>query len=65
MEKYATINEQTEAEKKEGMFLSTLHELKDLRNVIFCGLLGAMAIALDQFTTIKIGDYIRDRKSVV
>ena len=59
MEKYATINEQTEAEKKEGMCLSSLHELKDLRNVIFCGLLGAMAIALDQFTTIKIGDYIR------
>ena len=59
MEKYVSLEEQTQAEKQKNLFVSSLHELKDLRNVVFCGLLGAMAIALDQFTSIKIGDYIR------
>lgn len=59
MEKYVSLGEQTQEEKSRNLFAASLHELKDLRNVVFCGLLGAMAIALDQFTTIKIGEYIR------
>lgn len=59
MEKYVSLGEQTQAEKERNLFTASLHELKDLRNLVFCGLLGAMAIALDQFTTIKIGEYIR------
>lgn len=59
MEKYVSLGEQTQEEKNRNLFTASLHELKDLRNVVFCGLLGAMAIALDQFTTIKIGEYIR------
>lgn len=59
MEKYVSLGDQTQEEKSRNLFAASLHELKDLRNVVFCGLLGAMAIALDQFTTIKIGEYIR------
>ena len=59
MEKYVSLGEQSQEERNRNLFSASLHELKDLRNVVFCGLLGAMAIALDQFTTIKIGEYIR------
>lgn len=37
----------------------TLYEFKQTRNVIFCGLMAAIAVILTYMTTIQIGPYIK------
>ncbi|WP_099468959.1 folate family ECF transporter S component [Konateibacter massiliensis] len=38
---------------------SSLYEFKETRNVVFCGLMAALAIILGYVTTITIGPYIK------
>ena len=40
-------------------FKSSAQELKDLRKLVFCGLMAALAIILSATTTIKLGPYLR------
>ncbi len=44
---------------KTNRWISSLNEFKILRNVVFCGMMAAVAIVLGLFTTINIGNYIR------
>lgn len=42
-----------------SLFCDSLHELQVLRNVIFCALMGAIAIVLKSVASLDIGPYIR------
>lgn len=41
------------------IFKSSAKELQDLRKLVFCGLMAALAIILSATTTIKLGPYLR------
>lgn len=45
--------------KTKEKFLESLGELKNTRNLVFCGLMAALAVALRFLATIEIGPYIR------
>lgn len=45
--------------KQKENFVSSLKELKVTRNVVICGLMAALAVALRFVATIEIGPYIR------
>lgn len=40
-------------------FKCSAHELQDLRKLVFCGFMAALAIILSATTTIKLGPYLR------
>lgn len=40
-------------------FRSSAQELRDLRKLVFCGLMAALAVILSATTTIKLGPYLR------
>lgn len=40
-------------------YKNSAHEIRDLRKLVFCGLMAALAIILSATTTIKIGPYLR------
>lgn len=40
-------------------YKSSAHEIRDLRKLVFCGLMAALAIILSATTTIKLGPYLR------
>lgn len=41
------------------IYKSSAHEIRDLRKLVFCGLMAALAIILSATTTIKLGPYLR------
>ncbi|WP_029320673.1 folate family ECF transporter S component [Butyrivibrio sp. AE3004] len=57
MEKNATINETGKI--RVNRWLKSLEEFKRLRNVVFCGMMAAIAIILGFVATIRIGQFIR------
>lgn len=42
-----------------GMWRSSARELRSLRNVVFCGVMGAMSIVLSFVGTIRLGPYMK------
>lgn len=42
-----------------GNFKSSAREIRDLRKLVFCGLMAALAVILSATTTIKLGPYLR------
>ncbi|MCR5102383.1 MAG: folate family ECF transporter S component [Butyrivibrio sp.] len=44
---------------KENVWLSSLHEFKNLRVVVFCGMMAACAVVLSLVATIRIGSFIK------
>lgn len=42
-----------------SLYLNSIKELKITKNLVFCGLMGALAIVLGAIATINIGPYIR------
>ncbi|WP_035769103.1 folate family ECF transporter S component [Butyrivibrio sp. NC2002] len=57
MEKNLSVN--NDKKLKVSTWVRSLNEFKSLRNVVFCGMMAAIAIILGYVATIKIGNYIR------
>ncbi|WP_408070684.1 folate family ECF transporter S component [Butyrivibrio sp. JL13D10] len=57
MQKNVTINEKSNVNV--NRWLRSLGEFKSLRNVVFCGMMAAIAIILGYVATIRIGQFIR------
>ncbi|WP_022763098.1 folate family ECF transporter S component [Butyrivibrio sp. AD3002] len=57
MQKNVTVNEANEISV--NRWLGSLNEFKSLRNVVFCGMMAAVAIILGYVATIRIGQFIR------
>lgn len=55
MQKNATL----ETKGSINRWLGSLAELRSLRNVVFCGLMEAIAVALGYVTSIQLGPYIK------
>ena len=55
MQKNATL----ETNGKVNRWVGSLAELQSLRNVVFCGLMAAIAVALGYLTSIQLGPYIK------
>ena len=55
MQKNATL----ETNSNLSRWLGSLAELQNLRNVVFCGLMAAIAVALGYVTSIQLGPYIK------
>lgn len=55
MQKNATL----ETKGSINRWLGSLAELRSLRNVVFCGLMAAIAVALGYVTSIQLGPYIK------
>ncbi len=57
------MSEQATVKKNEVLtvnrWIDSLREFKSLRNVVFCGMMAAIAIILGYVATIRIGQYIR------
>ncbi len=57
------MSEQATVKKNEVLsvnrWIDSLREFKNLRNVVFCGMMAAIAIILGYVATIRIGQYIR------
>lgn len=57
MQKDVTVN--GNGEISVNRWLKSLDEFKNLRNVVFCGMMAAVAIILGYVATIRIGQFIR------
>ncbi len=55
MQKNATL----ETNGNVNRWVGSLAELQSLRNVVFCGLMAAIAVALGYLTSIQLGPYIK------
>ncbi|MCR5178784.1 MAG: folate family ECF transporter S component [Lachnospiraceae bacterium] len=51
--------EKTASENKKSIFVNSIRELKNVRAVTFCGMMAALAIALNYVASIDIGPYVR------
>ena len=51
--------EKTVSENKKSIFVNSIRELKNVRAVTFCGMMAALAIALNYVASIDIGPYVR------
>ena len=57
--KSGTAAEQDAAAASGGCWLSSIREFRRLRNVIFCGMMGALSIILSYVGTIRLGPTMR------
>ena len=51
--------EKTASENKKSVFVNSIRELKNVRAVTFCGMMAALAIALNYVASIDIGPSVR------